>query len=261
MRKGFVIIQLILGLAAVAIIATAVVFTAQRMEKQKVMNTNTPANVNGVACTADAMLCPDGVTYVGRQGPDCEFAACPEIADLNVNGIPNANIDNTNVRVNTNAAVNTNIAVSVNDWKTYTNETGHYLIRYPKDWTNTADSSDGTAMFYDSRALSQDGVGDLIIGSKIEIYIRDNYSSAVTPSFTPLDEGSTLLSEIATTIDAKAARRRTFRSSYGGIIINELHTLSQKKLFNLIQYIPEDAKVDEYTSIFDQILTTFQFTD
>ncbi len=27
------------------------------------------------ACTADAKLCPDG-TYVGRQGPDCEFAMC-----------------------------------------------------------------------------------------------------------------------------------------------------------------------------------------
>lgn len=30
-----------------------------------------------VACTMEAKLCPDGVTYVGRQGPNCEFAACP----------------------------------------------------------------------------------------------------------------------------------------------------------------------------------------
>lgn len=30
-----------------------------------------------VACTMDAMLCPDGKTYVGRTGPKCEFAACP----------------------------------------------------------------------------------------------------------------------------------------------------------------------------------------
>jgi len=28
------------------------------------------------ACTADAKICPDG-TAVGREGPDCEFAACP----------------------------------------------------------------------------------------------------------------------------------------------------------------------------------------
>ena len=29
------------------------------------------------ACTADAKVCPDG-TSVGRVGPDCEFAPCPE---------------------------------------------------------------------------------------------------------------------------------------------------------------------------------------
>jgi hypothetical protein len=28
------------------------------------------------ACNADAMICPDG-SSVGRQGPQCEFAACP----------------------------------------------------------------------------------------------------------------------------------------------------------------------------------------
>lgn len=28
------------------------------------------------ACQADAMICPDG-SAVGRQGPNCEFAACP----------------------------------------------------------------------------------------------------------------------------------------------------------------------------------------
>ncbi len=28
------------------------------------------------ACTAEAKMCPDG-SYVGRAGPDCEFAPCP----------------------------------------------------------------------------------------------------------------------------------------------------------------------------------------
>ena len=30
----------------------------------------------GVFCTQDAKLCPDG-SYVGRTGPDCKFALCP----------------------------------------------------------------------------------------------------------------------------------------------------------------------------------------
>lgn len=29
-----------------------------------------------VFCTQDAMMCSDG-SYVGRVGPNCEFAACP----------------------------------------------------------------------------------------------------------------------------------------------------------------------------------------
>lgn len=30
-----------------------------------------------VFCTQEAKLCPDGVSYVGRSGPNCDFAACP----------------------------------------------------------------------------------------------------------------------------------------------------------------------------------------
>ena len=30
-----------------------------------------------VACTLDAKECPDG-SFVGRSGPNCEFAKCPE---------------------------------------------------------------------------------------------------------------------------------------------------------------------------------------
>jgi hypothetical protein len=33
--------------------------------------------VSPVACTLDAMQCPDG-SYVGRSGPECTFAPCPQ---------------------------------------------------------------------------------------------------------------------------------------------------------------------------------------
>ncbi len=33
-----------------------------------------------VACTMDAKQCPDG-SFVGRQGPRCEFAPCPGVAE------------------------------------------------------------------------------------------------------------------------------------------------------------------------------------
>ncbi len=35
-----------------------------------------PKEDEPVACTADAMMCPDG-SYVGRVAPDCNFAMCP----------------------------------------------------------------------------------------------------------------------------------------------------------------------------------------
>ena len=37
---------------------------------------NPTTNDMPVACTMDAMMCPDG-SYVGRTGPNCEFEACP----------------------------------------------------------------------------------------------------------------------------------------------------------------------------------------
>ncbi len=33
---------------------------------------------NLVACTEEAMICPDGISAVGRSGPNCEFDDCPE---------------------------------------------------------------------------------------------------------------------------------------------------------------------------------------
>ncbi len=38
-----------------------------------------------VACTQEARICPDG-SAVGRTGPNCEFAACPEALATNTLG-------------------------------------------------------------------------------------------------------------------------------------------------------------------------------
>ena len=44
------------------------------------------ADEDGVACTMDAKICPDG-SYVGRVAPDCEFAPCP--GESGAVGLPN----------------------------------------------------------------------------------------------------------------------------------------------------------------------------
>lgn len=35
-----------------------------------------PVEMQPIACPADAKICPDG-TALGREGPNCEFPACP----------------------------------------------------------------------------------------------------------------------------------------------------------------------------------------
>ena len=50
------------------------------VERLKYSSENVPSDEAGddtlVACTMDAMQCPDG-SFVGRVGPDCQFEACP----------------------------------------------------------------------------------------------------------------------------------------------------------------------------------------
>lgn len=45
-----------------------------------------------MACTMEAKICPDG-SAVGRTGPQCEFAKCPELPEQNVPGDISAYIE------------------------------------------------------------------------------------------------------------------------------------------------------------------------
>lgn len=53
-------------------------------------------NKNQVACTTEAKICSDG-SVVGRTGPNCEFAACPELSTgKNINWEENENDESLN---------------------------------------------------------------------------------------------------------------------------------------------------------------------
>jgi len=43
-------------------------------------------NINKIACTMEAKLCPDG-SYVSRTGPNCEFTECPAVKLSGITGI------------------------------------------------------------------------------------------------------------------------------------------------------------------------------
>ena len=68
------------------------------------------SNSNQTACTMEAKQCADG-SYVGRTGPNCEFAPCPSVS-----ASPSIVIDETA------------------DWQTYKNEKYGFEVRYPAGW-------------------------------------------------------------------------------------------------------------------------------
>ncbi len=67
-------------------------------------------NPIGKGCTQEAKLCPDG-SSVGRTGPNCEFAQCPEIITIQPSPTPDP----------------------MANWKTYTNEKHRYAFQYVPD--------------------------------------------------------------------------------------------------------------------------------
>ncbi len=72
-------------------------------------------NPIGKGCTQEAKLCPDG-SSVGRTGPNCEFAPCPQLTSTPT-PIPNLSIESSQ-----SATAN---------WKTYTNTKWNYSFSYP----------------------------------------------------------------------------------------------------------------------------------
>ncbi len=67
-EKRFEYLRFVMPLIAVAALLVGGFFVYQTSLHEE--------SQNQVACTMEAMQCPDG-SYVGRTGPNCEFAACP----------------------------------------------------------------------------------------------------------------------------------------------------------------------------------------
>jgi hypothetical protein len=66
--------KIITVVAAIAVLGAGV-YAYMALQKK--------VEVRQIACTMDAKMCPDG-SYVGRQGPKCEFAACPDAKGVEI---------------------------------------------------------------------------------------------------------------------------------------------------------------------------------
>ncbi|MDP3882770.1 MAG: hypothetical protein Q8Q48_01810 [Candidatus Staskawiczbacteria bacterium] len=90
-QKGF-ILPIVIAVIAIAILGGAGYFVYQNYSAPK-----------PIACTLEAKICPDG-SSVGRTGPNCEFAECPEFSDQTAG------------------------------WQTYSNNDIGYEIQYPEPY-------------------------------------------------------------------------------------------------------------------------------
>ena len=91
-EQGF-ILPIIIVVLVIAVLGTAGYFAYKQYSAPK-----------PVACTQEAKLCPDG-SSVGRTGPNCEFAQCPD---------------------------------QTASWKTYTNEKYGFEFKLPDSFTGSA---------------------------------------------------------------------------------------------------------------------------
>lgn len=74
MTKFIISIVLVIG-----VVAAVLMFKNKEAIAPENGSTSSPQPSETVVfCTQDAKACPDG-SYVGRQGPNCEFAPCPSI--------------------------------------------------------------------------------------------------------------------------------------------------------------------------------------
>ena len=97
----------------------------------------------GGACTMEAKLCPDGISYVGRTGPNCEFAACPALVD------------------------------KYKDWKVSTDEKQGITFKYPdslgtefvlpNDWPPIITISSGALTCEEGESITDDGIPSSVV--------------------------------------------------------------------------------------------------
>lgn len=107
------------------------------------------------ACTEEAKLCPDGTTSVGRQGPNCEFEACPVTTSASATSTSTASSDKCKGLSEEKCYTDTsNRSQWINqdnpaNWPTYESKKAKVSLRYRADvWSPVMEGKNKPAGCY-----------------------------------------------------------------------------------------------------------------
>ncbi len=207
-------------------------------------------------CTLEAKICSDG-SSVGRTGPDCEFASCPQI---------------TTTPTPTPILSTESSQSAVADWKTYDNNISKYSINIPSNW-----------IVNDTQGSFLGIPGEIVIGSQSEMHkgiwgttiaiteisSSDRYGLDTQQQFdewsakkiTP-DSKERIFKEGDLKIDGLEAVQFIMRSTPGVDTEPYYLLITWIRKNNTNYYIELNANentVNQYTEIYNQILSTFKF--
>ena len=194
------------------------------------------------ACPQDAMQCPDG-SYVGRTGPNCEFAECQTLS-VGQEG-------------------------DTSDWQTYRNEEYGFEFRYPNDWmvTETKLSNDHPSSYLKVRItvsnnpiaqgqkLSKENVDEI---SAFEVTFRgsQNEPKLDIEKWYDVSEGKNeiISKRVATIAGRKAVCTET---SWQDFIIQRCFVSDETSIVEIGYSLSQPKFVKDY----ENILSTFKFIE
>ncbi|MEK7631900.1 MAG: hypothetical protein AAB445_03470 [Patescibacteria group bacterium] len=259
-----VILGVVISLGIIAVAVTGVVLIQRKPAAPAATNTNAALNL---ACTIDAdcssycgadacfqPIC--GTTTIGGTGSCTCRSLCGPI-------VPAANT-NTSVNVNASTNANTNTAVDPTaGWKTYTNATQGYSVKYPSDWvTQVIDSETGAenpvgevTTFWskaDYKKLIPDGTEWMPTDTLYYFRVTYKDASAVANA---KDPNTKKLSSTAINVGGVAGVKEVYQGAYGNWTV--VYLTKGGLTYGL--YLPDknaDQKVLAAT-----ILSTFTFLD
>jgi hypothetical protein len=211
-RKGFAPLFIVEIIAIIAVAGAGIWYFAAHK--------NSPSGT--VACTQEAKQCLDG-SYVGRTGPNCEFAACPAVSST----------------------------TDTSGWKTYTNQQYGFSVNYPSDWKTEMMSSydhNGNVTIPQSVFWFTD--------------LQNLYRLTVAPLGGAAYSNNTSTQTEAFHVGSSVARRRDFSDEGGiyGIIVDQFSNRQYPNFEILISTVnARDNIASSDIAEFDQILSTFSF--